>query len=86
MPDMVILEPQLAEHGGVEFLYEFRSYPEWDHIPVYVFSRLTADDFKITEATELNLGITGYWHKPRMTLKGFENAVYSALQQLQVPA
>jgi two-component system phosphate regulon response regulator PhoB len=28
-PDLVILELQLVEHSGIEFLYEFRSYSEW---------------------------------------------------------
>jgi len=28
-PSLVILELQLVEHSGIEFLYEFRSYLDW---------------------------------------------------------
>ncbi len=38
-PDVVILEPYLALHSGIEFLYEFRSYPDWQHLPVVIFSQ-----------------------------------------------
>jgi len=35
-PDVVVIELQLPAHNGVEFLHEFRSYPEWQWIPVVV--------------------------------------------------
>jgi len=35
-PDLVVLELQLTAHSGVEFLYEFRSYADWQTIPVVV--------------------------------------------------
>jgi DNA-binding response OmpR family regulator len=28
-PDFIILELQLIEHSGIEFLYELRSYADW---------------------------------------------------------
>ena len=31
-PAIVMLELQLVEHSGIEFLYEFRSYPEWQRV------------------------------------------------------
>ena len=37
-PDVVVLEVQLGLHNGVEFLYEMRSYPEWQAIPVVICS------------------------------------------------
>jgi len=40
-PDVVILELQLTGHDGIEFLQEFRSYPEWQGIPVIVISDLS---------------------------------------------
>ncbi len=33
LPDLIILEIQLGLHNGIEFLYEIRSYPEWQKIP-----------------------------------------------------
>lgn len=43
-PDLVVLEIQLTSHSGIEFLYEFRSYNEWQDIPdSYCFSTLSYD-------------------------------------------
>lgn len=39
-PDVIVLELLLANHGGVEFLYELRSYGEWQSIPVVILSRI----------------------------------------------
>jgi two-component system cell cycle response regulator DivK len=45
-PDLVILELQLIEHSGVEFLYEFRSYSEWQAIPVLVQTMVPFSEFR----------------------------------------
>ena len=42
LPDVVVTELQIARHNGVEFLYEFKSYTEWQNIPVVVLSSLPA--------------------------------------------
>lgn len=42
-PDVVVLEPQMARHNGIEFLYEFKSYPEWQRIPVILLTRQRVD-------------------------------------------
>lgn len=39
-PDVVILSLELARHNGVEFLYEFRSYTEWQDVPVVALASL----------------------------------------------
>lgn len=85
-PDMVVLEPQLAEHGGIEFLYEFRSYPEWDAVPIIIFSRLPADEFPLSAAVVADLGIRGYWHKPRYPLVRFVRTLESELVVRQAGA
>lgn len=86
MPDLVILEPQLAEHGGVEFLYEFRSYPEWDAVPIYIFSRQAPEEYALNRQMRSHLGIYGYWQKSRLTLKTFVTVVTKALEaQTGVP-
>lgn len=46
--DVVVLEPQLGTHNGIELLYEIASYPEWKHIPVVLHtinSRVHDDSF-----------------------------------------
>lgn len=35
-PDIVIAELQLGEKSGFEFLHEFKSYTDWQEIPVLV--------------------------------------------------
>jgi DNA-binding response OmpR family regulator len=44
-PDLIILELQLIEHSGIEFLYEFRSYPDWARVPVLIQSHVPAGEF-----------------------------------------
>lgn len=39
-PDAIIAELQLAGRSGVEFLYEFRSYADWQKIPIVIFTNL----------------------------------------------
>lgn len=67
-PDLVVLELQLPSHNGIEFLYEFRSYPEWRHIPVVVLS-LVAEE-SIAGETKLleQLGVKRFLYKPQTKL------------------
>jgi len=66
-PDIVVLELQLAAHNGVEFLYEFRSYPEWQDIPVVVLSAVP--DVSLSSVLQSQLGVVAYHYKPRTTLE-----------------
>jgi len=72
-PDVVILELQLVGHSGVEFLYEFRSYTDWQHIPVIVQSGIPATEFTSQwQLLQQSLGVSTYLYKP-----------YTSLRQLQ---
>lgn len=44
--DLIILEIQLIDHSGIEFLYELRSYPEWDNIRIIILSSIPEHEFK----------------------------------------
>src|SRR5438309_374786 len=44
-PEIVIVELQLVEHSGIEFLYEFRSYSEWQAIPITILSQIPRGEF-----------------------------------------
>lgn len=69
-PDLVVLELQLIEHSGIEFLYEFRSYLDWQHIPVLVHSGVPLGEF--AESRQLmkdELGVRAYLYKPTTSLK-----------------
>ncbi len=75
-PDLVILELQLVEHSGVEFLYEFRSYTEWQATPVLIHTNVPAAEF--TQSSQLlkgELNIAGYLYKPETSLQQLSAAV-----------
>lgn len=66
-PDVIVLELQLASHNGVEFLYEFRSYPEWQDIPAIVLSIVPRPSFN--SKLQKQLGVIAYHYKPHTTLQ-----------------
>lgn len=68
-PDLIILELQLVSHSGIEFLYELRSYPEWQGIPVIVLSHVPPAEFLDSwDLLQTGLGVAKYVYKPRTTL------------------
>jgi DNA-binding response OmpR family regulator len=78
-PDVVILELQLVAHSGIEFLYEFRSYPDWNDVPVIIHTNVPAGEFSGSWKLLRNqLGVVQYLYKPVTTLK----ALLSAVQDL----
>ena len=68
-PDLVILELQLASHNGIEFLYEFRSYPEWQGINVLLLTMVPPTSLNITQEMMDRLGIVRCLYKPATSLK-----------------
>jgi two-component system response regulator BaeR len=84
LPDVIILDMVLAGRAGVEFLYEFRSYPDWQSTPVVVFSSLSADELQTTQSGLEHLDIFAYHHKPNTSLAELVRTVEQLLQP--VPA
>ncbi len=74
-PDVVVLELQLPAHNGVEFLYEFRSYTEWQDIPVIVLSIVSEES--VTGGAKLleQLGVVRFLYKPQTKLHQLVSAV-----------
>lgn len=69
-PDVVVVELQLARHSGFEFLYEFRSYADWQNIPVIVHTSVPKHRFSDKlPLIASNLGISEYLYKPRTSLE-----------------
>ena|SRR5665213_1006332 len=70
MPDAVVLELQLVGHSGVEFLYEFRSYNDWQDIPVLIHTSVPyleiEDGWNILSN---HLGVSEYKYKPSTNLE-----------------
>ena len=79
-PDVVVLELQLADHSGLEFLYEFRSYPEWQNVPIVILSNI--DDSEISASSILlgPLEVVAYHHKHDTTLEQLAATIDKALE------
>lgn len=74
-PDIIVLELQMPTHNGVEFLYELRSYTEWQDIPVIILS-LVPEEAAIGDAQYLRqLGVKAYLYKPQAKLRHLIRAV-----------
>jgi DNA-binding response OmpR family regulator len=82
-PDVVVLELLLGSHNGVEFLYEFRSYPEWQNIPVVLLSMLAPHELQIYRNSLEQLQVAQTLYKPTTTLEQLEYAITSAAQAFQ---
>lgn len=75
-PEIVIIELQLVEHSGIEFLYEFRSYGDWQNIPVLVQSHVPPSEFADNlPLLKEQLGVKEYLYKPQTSLKRLIAAV-----------
>lgn len=75
-PDAVVLELQLSRHSGVEFLHEFRSYPEWWPIPIIVNTNiLPAKMAQLQTPLRDDLGVRDILYKPKTSLQALVQAV-----------
>jgi DNA-binding response OmpR family regulator len=77
-PDAIVLELQLPSHNGVEFLYEFRSYPEWMHVPVIVHTFVPLYELTHTAVLQRELGVCKLLYKPTTSLASLCTAVKTA--------
>lgn len=78
-PDLVIMEMQLAAHSGAAFLYEFRTYSDWLHIPVIINTLLPPSKMCVFEDSLKELGVVNCMYKPRTTLRRLAQAVDNAV-------
>lgn len=78
-PDVILVEIQLVAHSGIEFLYELRSYAEWQHIPVLIHSCIPPTEFEGSMGLlrEL-LNVREYLYKPHTSLMALLRAVREA--------
>ncbi|HEX5395238.1 MAG TPA: response regulator [Candidatus Saccharimonadales bacterium] len=68
LPELIVLDIMLAAHSGVEFLYEFRSYPDWRKIPVVIYCSLSAEELKEALSGFEHLSLEAYHYKPNTSL------------------
>lgn len=74
-PDAVVLELQLPHHNGIDFLYEFRSYPEWLTIPLLVFTFVSPAELAQATTLTQDLGVVRILYKPETSLERLCSAV-----------
>jgi len=75
-PDVVILELQLVGHSGIEFLYEFRSYDDWQAVPVVVLSLVPPGEFAGSrQLLAEQLGVHNYLYKPHTSLAKLQRTI-----------
>jgi DNA-binding response OmpR family regulator len=79
-PDLVILELQLAQHSGMDFLYEFRSYPEWQHVPIIILSSIAGSEIETSSIMWQQLEVVAYYYKPETKLSYVGQTVAQALE------
>ena len=80
-PDLLIIELQLIEHSGIEFLYEFRSYAEWADIPLIIQSNVPPSEFASNwQLFKEQLNISHYLYKPQATLRDLLKTIEQVLQ------
>lgn len=73
---LAIIELQIAGHNGLEFLYEIRSYPDLQKLPVIIQSVVGKSTLQPNVMEQLQ--INAYLHKPSTSLVQLGQAVDSA--------
>ena len=79
-PDVIILDLILASRGGVEFLYEFRSYPDWQNLPVIFYSNISADEVQDCLNAFEQLNVTAYHYKPTTSMARLAKSLEEAIK------
>jgi CheY-like chemotaxis protein len=78
-PDMLVLDINMPEVTGLDFLEFLRRRPEWKNLPVVMLSTEAAD---VTVDQALELGADGYVMKP-VTLEELDMVMETAFQKHQ---
>lgn len=78
-PDIVVLDLLLAGRSGIEFLYEFRSYADWQKLPVVVISTIAVEDLGECISAFEQLNVTAYRYKPTTSLAQLADTLERAL-------
>lgn len=68
LPALIVMEPQLVKHGGIEFLYELRSYRDWQDVPVIINSLIPLAILNRMQDSLDQLGVIKQFYKPQTSL------------------
>ncbi len=76
-PELVIMELQLPAQNGIAFLQEFRSYAEWQTIPVMLHTYATPQGMEqILDTLKREYGVVGWLYKPQTSLQQLVSVVH----------
>ena len=78
-PDLIVLDINMPEISGLDFLEFLRRRPEWKDLPIVMLSTEAAD---VTVDEAMELGADGYVMKP-VTIEELEKAIETAFQKHQ---
>jgi CheY-like chemotaxis protein len=78
-PDLLVLDINMPEVTGLDFLEFLRRRPEWKDLPVVMLSTEAAD---VTVDQAVELGADGYLMKP-ITLEELDKVMETAFQKYQ---
>ncbi|OGL25810.1 hypothetical protein A3E49_01040 [Candidatus Saccharibacteria bacterium RIFCSPHIGHO2_12_FULL_49_19] len=67
-PEVIVMDLITAGHSGIEFLYELRSYSEWQSLPVVLYSSLAPQELLGLDQALEDLDISAFHYKPKSTL------------------
>lgn len=74
-PDVVVMEADLAGHSAAAFLYEFRSYADWQDVPIILHTGIAPARLEpFTEALR-QLGVRDILYKPQHKLQALIHRV-----------
>lgn len=79
-PRAVILELLMPKHNGLEFIHEFRSYPEWFDIPIIIYSQISSDELSASPEIMKEMGIAGHYYKSTTSLENLLGQVERILE------
>jgi DNA-binding response OmpR family regulator len=79
-PGAIICDLVVSNHSGSEFLYEFRTYSDWNDVPVIVFSSIKPSQEVIASNDFKLLNIHEFMYKPSTSLKQLRDSVISVLR------
>jgi DNA-binding response OmpR family regulator len=79
-PDIVVLDLFLAGRSGIEFLYELRSYPDWQQLPVLITGHLPSNEIAEYADALMELRVHKYLPKHTTSLQDLLAEVEQALQ------
>lgn len=78
-PDVIVLEPQLGKHNGIEFLYELRSHEDWLNVPVVLYaSNRHVLEPEFAKAWK-QLGVKQILYKPETSVAKLKKVILSVV-------